>query len=49
MTRPMAQDLSERKIQEEIEDRIAEAILDERVKAGDSIAVDFKDGNIVIE
>lgn len=38
-----------RKIQEEIEDRIAEAILDERVKAGDSIAVDFKDGNIVIE
>lgn len=38
-----------RKIQEEIEDRIAEAILDERVKAGDSITVDFKDGNIVIE
>jgi len=38
-----------RKIQEEIEDRIAEAILDERVKAGDSIAVDYKDGDIVIE
>ncbi|NMA66796.1 MAG: ATP-dependent Clp protease ATP-binding subunit [Clostridiaceae bacterium] len=37
-----------RTIQEQIEDTLAEAILDERVKEGDRITIDLKDGKINI-
>jgi ATP-dependent Clp protease ATP-binding subunit ClpC len=38
-----------RTIQEQIEDKLAEAILDSRVKEGDSVTVSFTDGKIDIK
>jgi len=38
-----------RTIQEQIEDKLAEAILDERIKDGDEVHISLKDGKIEIE
>ncbi|MEI6132310.1 MAG: ATP-dependent Clp protease ATP-binding subunit [Bacillota bacterium] len=38
-----------RAIQSEVEDRLAEALLEQKFKAGDKITVDLKDGEIVIQ
>lgn len=38
-----------RTIQEHIEDKLAEAILDNRVKEGDSITISYEDGKITIK
>jgi ATP-dependent Clp protease ATP-binding subunit ClpC len=38
-----------RTIQEHIEDKLAEAILDDKVKEGDSISISYEDGKIIIK
>jgi ATP-dependent Clp protease ATP-binding subunit ClpC len=38
-----------RTIQEHIEDKLAEAILDDKVKEGDTVTISYEDGKITIK